>query len=249
MVLPTIALLFQLNLSTMRFKTTWLQSSDSDATVPITVIVLQFLLLRTIIILSCPYVARFRRLTGHLLMPWLPQVLSLLCRYQKLLSCCREIWVQWCFLSDFCTLSVNSGTSILWFFDSSPSHHMTFDKFILTNYTLIHNSLYTYTTNGTPLVVTQYGKSYWVQILQVISHSPLCFISLSFLMQLLSVGKITNTGCNVLFTPTSCVVQDSTGLRLGRVIKLLDYISWSISIFLCLQLLLWSMVSSFKLYF
>ena len=190
MVLPTIALLFQLNLSTMRFKTTWLQSRDSDATVPITVIVLQFLLLRTIIILSCPYVARFRRHTGHLLMPWLPQVLSLLCRYQKLLSSCREIWVQWCFLSDFSALSINSGTSILWFFDSSPSHHMTFDKFILTNYTLIHNSLYTYTTNGTPLVVTQYGKSYWVQILQVISHSPLCFISLSFLCNFYLLEKL-----------------------------------------------------------
>ena len=81
---------------------------------------------------------------------------------------------------------------------------MTFDKSVLTNYSLTHNSLCF--TNGTPLAVTQCDDT-------IPSLDPFGCFTLSsmfhipqFFMQLLSVEKFSNIGCNVLFSPTSCVV-------------------------------------------
>jgi len=41
-------------------------------------------------------------------------------------------------------------------------------------------------------------------------------------MQLLFVGKITDCNCNILFTHTSCIVQEHTGRKIGTEHKIND---------------------------
>ena len=131
-------------------------------------------------------------------------------RYQRLLLRLNGAYSAF----NFTALYASSCTFTLWFFDSGASHHMTFDKSILTNCSHIHNSLCIYTTNGTLFLVIQCSditpSSNYSGHLTLFSIFHIAQLS----MQLLSVGKITSTSCNILFTPTSCVIQDHTSWKI-----------------------------------
>ena len=55
-------------------------------------------------------------------------------------------------------MSVTSGYSTPWIFDSGATHHMTFDHSVLTNFSHVSDSTYIYSANGSPLAITQSDK-------------------------------------------------------------------------------------------
>ena len=120
------------------------------------------------------------------------------------------------------TFGQPTGGSTLWIFKSGATHHMIFDHSVLTYYSSVSNFTYIYTANGVPLAVTQSGNI-------ILTFNPSGRITLSSVfctpeltMQLLTVGKIIDCNCNILFTPTSCIVQDHTGRKIGTGRKVND---------------------------
>ena len=83
---------------------------------------------------------------------------------------------------------------------------MAFDHFVLTRYSLISDSTYIYTANGPPFADSQSGNIIPTSNLsgRLTLSSIFCIPKIT--MQLLSIGKITDCNCNILFTPTSCIV-------------------------------------------
>ena len=69
-------------------------------------------------------------------------------------------------------MSVTSGDSTPWVFDSGATHHMSFDHSVLTNCSLVSNTTYIYTANSSPLAVTRslllfilVPKYYWAEVI------------------------------------------------------------------------------------
>ena len=93
---------------------------------------------------------------------------------------------------------------------------MTFDHSVLTHYSPIFDFTYTYTASGTPLAAV---KSASITVIsnkssRLTLSSVFCIPKL--IMQLLSVGKITDCNYNILFTSTSYIVQNHTGQKIGK---------------------------------
>jgi len=104
--------------------------------------------------------------------------------------------------SDFTAMSATSGDSTPWIFDSGTTHHMTFDHFVLTNCSLVSDSTYIYTANGSSLAVTQSGNITPTSDLsgRLTLSSVFCISKL--IMKLLSIGKLIDNDCNVLLIYT-----------------------------------------------
>ena len=105
-------------------------------------------------------------------------------------------------------MPATSGDSTPWVFDSSVAHHMPFDHSVLTNCSLVFDSIYIYTTNSSPLTVTQSGNITPTSDPLGRLTMPPVFCIPKLIIKLLFVGKLTNYNCIVLFTSTSCIVQD-----------------------------------------
>jgi len=102
-------------------------------------------------------------------------------------------------------MSAISGNSTPWIFDLGVTHHMTFDYSVLTNYSLVSDSTYIYSANGSPLAVTQSGNITPTSNSSGRLTLPVFCIP-KLIMKLLYVIKLTDYNCNVLFTPTSCII-------------------------------------------
>jgi len=92
-------------------------------------------------------------------------------------------------------------------------------------------NLYIYTSNGSSLTVAQSDNITLISDLSGRLTLPFVFCIPKLTLKLLSVGKPIDYNYNVLFTPTSCIVQDHTGERLGQDTRSTTYISWSLFIF------------------
>jgi len=87
---------------------------------------------------------------------------------------------------------------------------MTFDHSVFTNYSHVSDSTYIYTANGSPLAVTQSGNITPTFDLSGKLTLPSVFCITKLTMKLLSLGKLIDCDCNILFIPTSCIVKDHT---------------------------------------
>ena len=118
-------------------------------------------------------------------------------------------------------MSATSGYSAPWIFDSGATHHMTFDHSALINYSPISDSTYIYTIDDSPLAVTQSSNITVTSDPSSRLTLPSVFCIPKLIIKLLFVGKLTEYNCNILFTPTSCIVQDHTRrtIRSGRKVN------------------------------
>lgn len=112
--------------------------------------------------------------------------------------------------------AASPGTTSAWILDSGASHHMTPDGPLLTDCSPAPTRLQVHTADGTPLRVSQCGtitpQSYPSGRFTL---SPVLHIS-QLSMNLASVGRLTDCGFDVLFTSSSCFVQDPhSGQRIG----------------------------------
>src|SRR4051812_27006365 len=121
--------------------------------------------------------------------------------------------------SEATAMSATPGNTTPWIFDSGATHHMTFDSSTLTQSSNVSTPSYIYTANGTPLTITQIGNITPTSDPsgRLTLPSVLCIPKLT--MKLLSVGQITDLNCYVLFGPSSCLVQDHTGKKIGAGCK------------------------------
>jgi len=144
------------------------------------------------------------------------QDLSHLISFHRLSHILPKIWVSLEHLRHLISLSylshlevplsgyLNQVQLIIWFLIILSLHTI-----------LLFLILLIYTANGAPLAVTQSGNI-------ILTFDPSGRITLSSVfsipeltMQLLTVGKIIDCNCNILFTPTSCIIQDYTSRKIG----------------------------------
>src|SRR4051812_47974727 len=113
--------------------------------------------------------------------------------------------------TDATALSAASGSASPWIFDSGATHHMTPDRFVISQLATPATPSYIYTTNGSRLPVSHTGNITPQSDPSGNLTLPmvLCIPNLS--MRLIFISQITNLNCYVIFGPSSCTAQDHTG--------------------------------------
>ncbi|CAM8963151.1 unnamed protein product [Rhodiola kirilowii] len=122
-----------------------------------------------------------------------------------------------CHMAGICGLSSMSLKTSSWIIDSGATDHFTCDKNLLFDTYQLPKDCHISLPDGTSILVTSAGKCALTPelILQNVLLVP------NFKFNLLSIGKLINDShYSVLFTQTSCVVQDSARkitLEIGKL--------------------------------
>ncbi|KAI3427499.1 ATG13 domain-containing protein [Psidium guajava] len=107
----------------------------------------------------------------------------------------------------------SGDTSTTWILDSGAARHMSASAACLTQLSELKHSAHFFTADGSPLLATQRGTLTVPRDFNV----PDVLDVPSLALNLLSVGQLTDAGCIVSFTDSSCFVQDRlSGRTIGR---------------------------------
>ena len=127
--------------------------------------------------------------------------------------------VQQMIISTFSALGLSSkpfSSCTLWYFDSGASNHMTNNVESLKNVTKYFGNLQIHIADGNSLSITT--------ISDISSSLTNCFVSLSLISNLISVGQLVDNDCKVAFSKFDCLVQDqqsgkmiANGPKVGRL--------------------------------
>ncbi|KAK2990408.1 hypothetical protein RJ640_001740 [Escallonia rubra] len=110
----------------------------------------------------------------------------------------------------------HSGKTSSWIFDSGASHHMTHDSSILVERSTSFIPSSIQTADGSSMEVHQLGSIDSTSF----PSGELCVSNVLHVpklsVNLLSISQLVDAGCDVIFSPSGCVVQDRhTGRQIG----------------------------------